>query len=129
MSEIVGTWRMVESRARDENGAPLPPSYGPIGMGLVQFHPEGRMMCVLSDARLTLPDATPAREYVSYAGAYRFDGQTLVTRVDHTSDAKRLGGDEIRQVRFEGARLVLTPPPRPMGGKTQHRELVWERIA
>ena len=129
MNGIVGTWRMVESRAHDGDGAPLPPSYGPMGMGLVRFHPEGRMMCVLCDARPAVPDGGTAREYVSYAGSYRFDGTTLVTRVDLTSDTKRLGGDEVRQVRFEGDRLVLVPPPRPVQGNTQHRELVWERIA
>ena len=129
MSAIVGTWQMVESRARDEDGAPLPPSFGPLGMGLVRFHPEGRMMCVLCDARPMLPAGDTARDYVSYAGHYRFDGTTLVTRVDLTSDPKRLGGDEVRRVSFEGDRLVLGPPPRAWQGKTQHRQLVWERIA
>ena len=128
MSDIVGIWRMVESRARDDAGAPLPPSFGPDGMGLVQFHPEGRMMCVLSDSRPTLPDDRP-RDYASYGGAYRYDGKTLVTRVDITADPRRMGGDEVREVRFEGDRLVLTPPPQPFGGALRHRELVWERIA
>ena len=126
---IVGTWRMVESRARDDSGAPLPPSYGPMFMGLVQFHPEGRMMCVLCDARPNLPEGEAAREYTSYGGSYTFDGQTLKTRCDLASDPKRIGGDEVRRVRFEGERLVLTPPPRPLNGVMQHRELVWERIA
>ncbi|HEX2215390.1 MAG TPA: lipocalin-like domain-containing protein [Xanthobacteraceae bacterium] len=125
---IIGTWRMVESRARDDAGRPLPPSYGPMGLGLVMFHAAGRMMCVLSDGRPVLPEDETAREYVSYGGSYTFDGKTLVTRVDVTSDPKRLGGDEVRQVRFEGERLVLAPPPRLWKGATQHRELVWERI-
>jgi hypothetical protein len=127
--DIVGTWRLVESRARDDAGEPLPPSYGPLFMGLVQFHREGRMMCVLCDGRPALPADATAREYTSYAGSYRFDGETLTTRCDLASDPKRIGGDEIRKVSFEGARLVLTPPPRPLAGKTQHRQLVWERLA
>jgi hypothetical protein len=129
MSEIVGTWRMVDSRARDDAGEPLPPSYGPQGIGLVQFHPDGRMMCVLSDSRPVLPADAGPREYASYGGSYRYDGKTLVTRVDITADPKRMGGDEVRQVRFEGKLLVLTPPPRSWQGQMQHRELVWERIA
>jgi hypothetical protein len=129
MTEILGTWKLVESRAQDDAGEVLPPSYGPMFMGLVMFHPEGRMMCVLSDGRPQLPEQDAAREYASYGGSYTFDGKTLVTRVDITAQPARMGGDEVRQVRFEGSRLVLVPPPRPWRGKTQHRELIWERIA
>jgi hypothetical protein len=50
-----------------------------------------------------LPPDEP-RQYVSYAGNYRFDGSTLVTRVDASSDASRVGGEQVRQVRFEGTR-------------------------
>jgi hypothetical protein len=35
----------------------------------------------------------------------------------------------VRGVRFEGGRMILTPPPRRAGGSEEHRELTWERIA
>jgi hypothetical protein len=69
------------------------------------------------------------RQYVSYAGNYRFDGRTLVTQVDASSETSRVGGEQVRQVRFEGARLLLNPPRRLWAGLMQHHELAWERVA
>jgi hypothetical protein len=128
MTDIVGTWRLVKASAHDDEGKPLAPPYGPKAMGLVVFQADGRMMAVLCDGRNTLP-LDESRQYMSYAGNYTFDGNTLVTRVDASSDATRVGGEQVRQVRFEGARLLLNPPPRVWGGTMQHQEMVWERVA
>jgi hypothetical protein len=40
-----------------------------------------------------------------------------------------MGTEQVRRVVFEGERVVLFPPPQAWRGITQHRELVWERIA
>ena len=40
-----------------------------------------------------------------------------------------MGTDQVRGVRLEGERIVLTPPPRLVDGVTQQPELVWERLA
>jgi lipocalin-like protein len=125
---IVGTWRLVETRARNDAGAPMHPPYGPQPMGVTVFSADRRMVAVLCDAREALSDGESEREYNSYCGTYTFDGATLVTRVDACSDPARMGSDQVRRVRFEGDRLVLMPPPRPWRGETQHRELFWERV-
>ena len=52
-----------------------------------------------------------------------------VTRVDAASDPNRIGSDQVRGVRFEDGRMILSPPPRPGGGGEEFRELTWERIA
>ena len=65
---------------------------------------------------------------MSYAGNYSFDGSTLVTRVDASSDASRVGGEQVRKVRFEDGRLVLNPPRRLWAGIMQQHELAWERV-
>lgn len=124
---VVGTWRLVMTRAKNDSGAPMDPPYGPKAMGLVVFAADGRMMAVLCDGRPAMPESE-AREYMSYCGNYRFDGTTLVTHVDNSSDPSRVGGDQVRHVRFEGKRLVLMPPPRPWRGQTQHREMFFEWI-
>ncbi len=129
MRDIVGTWRLVMTRAHTDGGEPMHPPYGPNPMGIVTFSADRRMMAVLCDGRAALPANETGREYTSYCGTYTFDGATLVTRVDAASDPSRIGGDQVRKVRFEGERLVLTPPPRPGRGVTQHRELFWERVA
>jgi hypothetical protein len=96
-------------------------------MGLVVFQADGRMMAVLCDGRSELP-AGEARQFMAYAGNYNFDGTTLSTRVDVSSDASRIGGDQMRSVRFEGGDVVLAPPRRLYAGIMQQQELVWERV-
>jgi hypothetical protein len=128
VGRIVGTWRLVMTRAHNDAGEPMHAPYGPKPMGVVVFSADGRMIAVLCDARPHLPDDEPDREYSSYCGSYSFDGTTLVTRVDAASDHGRLGGDQIRRIRFDGDRLVLMPPPRPWRGIMQHREMFFERI-
>jgi hypothetical protein len=128
MPDLVGVWRLITAPSHDETGAPLPPSYGPQPTGLVAFQADGRMLCVLCDGRRDLPAAEPMREYSSYCGNYTYDGKTLTTKPDASSDPARFTEDQVREVRFEGERLVLTPPPRRWRGKTQYRALIWERV-
>jgi hypothetical protein len=128
MPSIVGTWKLVRATAKDKNGNPLPDPYGGKPMGRVMFSAEGRMMAVTCDGRSDLPSGAK-REYSSYCGTYTFDGNRLVTRVDAASDPSRIGGDQVRGVRFEGDRMVLMPPPRETAEGQQHRELTWEKIA
>jgi hypothetical protein len=125
---IIGTWRLKSTKGVDDNGNVLPPPYGPAPNGLVSFEADGRMYCVLCDGRAQLPAGEP-RQFMSYAGNYTFDGTTLSTRVDASSDTSRVGGDQVRKVRFEDGRLVLAPPRRLYAGIMQHQELVWERVA
>lgn len=125
---IIGTWRMTGTVGRDDAGNLLAPPFGPMARGLVVFQPDGRMMSVLCDGRGTLPDGE-TRQFMSYAGNYTFDGQTLITRVDAASDPSRIGGEQLRHVRFENGRMVLAPPRRLWAGVMQHQELTWERIS
>ena len=128
MLDLIGTWALVHTTSVDPSGKELPSPYGPKRMGRVTFNADGRMMAVLVDGRTDLPEGAK-RDYASYCGNYRFDGKTLVTRVDAASDADRMGTDQVREVRFEGNRLVLRPPPRVQGDVTHHRELYWEKIS
>lgn len=126
MKDLLGTWRLVATSAVDTaGGRPLPQPYGPKAMGTLTFTAD-RMMAVLCDGRAQVEGP---REYNSYCGAYTFDGKTLVTRVDAASTAARMDTDQVRAVRFDGARLILRPPPQPYrDGGMQQRELTWERI-
>jgi Lipocalin-like domain len=108
MPSIVGTWKLVHVIARDAAGAARPSPYGGKALGRVTFMADGRMMSVVCDGRKELP-AGVSREYSSYCGNYTYDGEKLVTRVDAASDPSRIGSDQVRGVRFEGARMVLIP--------------------
>jgi hypothetical protein len=125
---IVGTWRLIGTMGIDDNGKLQPPPYGPAPNGVVCLQADGRMYCVLCDGRAKLPADTP-RQFMSYAGNYTFDGTTLSTRVDASSDVSRIGGDQVRTVRFENGRMILAPPRRMFAGTMQRQELTWERVA
>jgi hypothetical protein len=124
---LVGVWRLVATCAIDPDGRQVGVPFGPRGMGLVTLTDDGRMMAVLVDGRATLPEGTP-RQYSSYCGNYRFDGSTLTTIVDANCDPARFTAPQVRKVRFEGERMVLTPPPADVNGVKVTRELTWERI-
>ena len=124
---LVGVWRLVATRAIDPDGRQVGVPFGPRGMGLVTLIDDGRIMAVLVDGRATLPEGTP-RQYSSYCGNYSFDGSTITTIVDANCDPVRFTAPQVRKVRFEGERMVLTPPPANVNGVMVTRELTWERI-
>lgn len=124
---IVGTWRLVSTSGIDDDGKVQPPPYGPTPNGVVCFEPDGRMYCVLCDGRASLPAGEP-RQFMAYAGNYSYDGTTLRTQVDASSDASRVGGEQVRSVRFENGGLMLSPPRRLYAGVMQRQELFWTRV-
>ncbi len=124
---ILGTWRLMSTQAVDDSDNVLPPPYGTVPNGVVCFESDGRMFSVLCDGRAELP-AGEARQFMSYAGNYTFDGMTLTTRVDASSDTSRIGGDQVRAVRFERGGMVLAPPRRLYAGVMQHQNLFWVRV-
>jgi hypothetical protein len=125
----VGIWRLVRETATDANGHKKETRFGPRGMGLVTLTADGRLMAVLVDGRKTLPEGSK-RGYSSYCGNYTFDGSTLTTIVDATSDPARMGTAQVRKVRFDGPdRMVLQPPPVEDKGVKVMRELTWERLS
>jgi hypothetical protein len=127
-ADAVGVWKLVGGTMTDPDGNSLGRPFGPRGMGLLTLTADGRMMAVLIDGRAKLPDGAK-REYSSYCGNYTFDGSTLITTVDASVDPARVGGQQVRKVRFEGERMILVPPVREVEGVRVDRELAWERIS
>ncbi len=128
MQSITGTWQLVHTRCVADDGQLLPAPYaGNTAMGLVSLRPDGRMICVLCDSRHDLP-ADSDREYNSYCGHYRYDDNQLITRVDASANAAWLGGDQVRDVSFEGETMILRPV-REAGSTDGQRILHWRKIA
>jgi hypothetical protein len=125
---IVGVWRLVSTRGTDPDGKQVAVPFGPRGMGLLSLTGDGRQMSVLVDGSASLPEGT-LRQYSSYCGNYTFDGSTLTTVVDANCDPVRFTAPQVRKVRFEGERMVLTPPASEIEGVKVTRELTWERIS
>ena len=127
VADAVGVWKLVGGTMTDPAGKPVGVPFGPRGMGLLTLTADGRMMAVLIDGRAKPPDGAK-REYSSYCGNYTFDGSTLTTVVDANCDPVRFTAPQVRKVRFEGERMVLTPPTSEVAGVKVTRELTWERI-
>ena len=126
---IIGTWRLVRGEAVNGDGEPLPPPYGGAqAMGLLTFNADGRMMAVLCDGRPALREGE-VREYNSYCGNYTFDGQQLITKVDASTSAIRLGSEQVRDVTTETDLMVLRPPKRVHEEGVEQRTLYWEKIS
>src|SRR5476649_2088844 len=126
--DVAGVWKLVAAKTTDPSGKVVAVPYGPRGMGIVSLTPDGRMMAVLVDGRSKLPEGT-TREYSSYCGNYTFDGSTLITTVDASSDPARLSVPQVRKVRFQGDLMILVPPPGEANGVKLDCELTWEKIS
>lgn len=126
METLIGTWRLIKEEAWGVDGAPRPPFFGAMPTGLASFNAEGRMMAVLSDGSAAAPGA---RRYVSYCGAFTFDGKQLVTQVDGASEDRLLAEPQVRSASFADGILTLRPPVRVVDGEAITRALHWEKLA
>jgi hypothetical protein len=127
-ADIVGTWRMVGYHNRTADGQELQQTYGPEPIGLIRFDAHGRMVVVIADGRLDLPDGIVTRPFTAYTGRWSFDGRTLANTVDESFIRDFVGTTQVREARYENGRLSLVPPPIVIDGVINHRELIWEKI-
>ncbi|WP_417209764.1 lipocalin-like domain-containing protein [Antarctobacter sp.] len=119
--QLYGTWRLVRSRAVDATGNPIRDPWGPEPMGRLVLARNGRMMAVLCDGRLSLPEGKK-RAYSSYCGNYVYENGLLTTIIDAASDPSRIGSSQPRRVALRDGALVLMPPTRKDG---ERREIFW----
>ena len=113
MQSLVGIWKLVETRAFDDDGNEVPSPPGPQPMGGLFVEAE-RIMVIVGDGRITLPPDAPKRVFVAYGGPYTFDGTRYVCHPDSASSPE-LSADQIRGVRFESqTRMVVHPLSRSL---------------
>jgi hypothetical protein len=125
---IEGIWRLVSSKAWNDQGEEIEAPYGANPIGTITFS-KGRMLAAISGR--TAPASAPGTgpEYSSYGGTYSFGDGTLKVTVDIASDKSRIGGEQVREVSFEGSSMILRPPLRRYGDRMEQRALVWEKVA
>ncbi len=98
------------------------------------------LVLVAGDKRPKPPDPAKAtdkdridlfKSMLAYGGKYTFDGKTLKTRVDISWNESWTRTEQVRIVKFEGNRLILSTIPSIVGsldGKLESFALTWERI-
>jgi hypothetical protein len=136
MSErLIGSWRLV-SYETTETGARRGRPYGD-AVGRLTYDDKGNMSGQVmrpDRAKVELGDGNAQQVrgaylgYIAYFGTYEVapDGQSVVHHVQGALNPAWVGGDQVRQMRFDGERLVLSADVRKNGATVRHI-LTWER--
>ena len=132
---LVGTWRLVSYETSERGGRRGEP-YGE-AVGRLDYDEHGNMSGQVmrpDRARVELGDggAQQVRAaylgYIAYFGTYEVapDGASVVHHVHGALNPAWVGGNQVRAMRFEGDRLVLSADVRKNGSTVTH-VLIWER--
>ena len=132
---LLGNWRLVSYETRDAAGRTGRP-YGN-AVGRISYDAQGNMA-----GQVMRPDrahvesgegnASRVREaylgYIAYFGTYDVapDGASVVHHVQGALNPAWVGGDQVRRLRFEGDRLLLSVDVHKDGALVTHT-LTWER--
>ena len=134
---LIGVWQMLSaSYEQAETGAPIPSHYGDSPTAFLHYTPGGRMIALIMAGGLPLlgPDhltasqadrATAHSGTVSYAGAYRMDGDAVLHQVEAATIPDWVGTEQRRYVTIHGDRLTLRSAPQTSGRIITAR---WRRL-
>ena len=132
---LIGTWRLV-SYETSETGSPHGRPYGD-AVGRLSYDDRGNMSGQVmrpDRARVELGEGNALQVrgaylgYIAYFGTYEVaaDGESVVHHVEGALNPAWVGGDQVRRMRFDGERLVLSADVKK-GGATVTHVLTWER--
>ena len=123
-SKFLGTWRLVGVvREEVETGRKLDVDATP--SGYISYTPDGRLMVIISHVVPGRPEG-----FTCYAAQWHIEGDTVVHEIDVTNRKSWKGTRQLRNFRFEGNRLILTPPVGEdyVHGTITRRSLTWEKV-
>jgi hypothetical protein len=136
---FLGTWRLVSFEVRSAGDKVYYP-WGENPDGYIMYTPQGYMSVSMMasdrpvfEAR-DLPKGTEqekvaaADKYISYAGKYEVRDSKVYHHVDVSLFPNWVGGDQVRNFRFEDNRLLLSTDPVPGDEKQKAGYLIWERV-
>jgi hypothetical protein len=138
--QLSGTWKLVAASSATSTGDRDETPYGPEPTGFLTYTGEGRMCTVISyGGRKPLSfgreglaqieeQAEAFKTCLAYAGRYTLFGETLTHHVEVSSIQNYVGRDLVRNIKFQGDKIILTTPPTPVNGKIQSVVLTWQRL-
>ena len=132
---LVGSWRLVSYETRDPDGRRGEPYAAAVGR--LTYDDRGNMAGQVmrpdrARVEVGIGSAQTVRAayigYIAYFGSYEVssDGTSVVHHVEGALNPEWVGGTQVRQLRFEGDRLVLSADVRKSDGIVTHT-LTWER--
>jgi hypothetical protein len=132
---LVGSWRLVSYETVDGAGRRGTPYAAAVGR--LTYDERGNMSGQVmrpdrARVEVGVGNAQSVRAayigYIAYFGSYEVasDGASVVHRVEGALNPQWVGGTQVRRLRFDGDRLVLSADVRK-GGDTVTHTLTWER--
>jgi hypothetical protein len=132
---IIGTWRLVSYESSETGGRRGRP-YGD-AVGRLAYDENGNMSGQVmrpERAKVELGEGNAQQVraaylgYIAYFGTYEVaaDGQSVVHHVQGALNPAWVGGTQVRKMRFDEDRLVLSADVQKAGAVVTHT-LTWER--
>ena len=133
--QIVGTWTLVSVVYEDVATRERTPVCGEHPSGIQIATPEGRWLALMTAEGRAIPksDADRAqalKSMIAYTGRYRVENGQVITKVEAAWNEAWVGGEQVRNIRFEGDRLYIESPPLPhpnINDKMVRVIVVWQR--
>ena len=133
--QIVGTWSLVSVVYEDTATKERTPVYGEHPRGIQIATAEGRWLALMTAEGRAIPktDADRAqalKSMIAYTGSYRVENGQVITKVEAAWNEAWVGGEQVRNIRFEGDRLYIESPSMPhpnINDKTLRVIVVWQR--
>jgi hypothetical protein len=133
--QIVGTWKLVSVNYEDVATGERTPVYGQHPKGIQIATPHGRWLALTTGEGRVIPktDAERAQaltSMIAYAGRYRVENGRVITRVEAAWNEGWVGGEQVRNIRFEDDKLYIESPPMPhpnISDKKVRVIVVWQR--
>ena len=138
--QLYGTWRLVSFTRTIVATGETTDIFGKAPHGFISYSRDGRMMVLyVKDERPKPTDlakmtdqerADLFKTMVAYGGTYTFDGKTITHHVDISWNQIWTGTDQLRNIRFEGRKVILSTNPQPssIDGKMSISVLAWEKL-
>jgi hypothetical protein len=133
--KIVGAWKLVSVAYEDAASGGRTPVYGAHPKGIQIATPEGRWLALMTAEGRGVPNSDDERAQalktmIAYTGRYRIEDGKVITKVEAAWNEAWVGTEQIREVRFDGDRLLLQSPPMPhpnISGRVVRVIVEWER--
>ena len=133
--QIIGTWSLVSVVYEDVASRERTPVYGEHPKGIQIATAEGRWLALMTAEGRSIPQtdaerAQALKSMIAYTGRYRVENGQVVTKVEAAWNEAWVGGEQVRNIRFENGRLYIESPPMPhpnIDDKSVRVIVVWQR--
>jgi hypothetical protein len=136
---LIGTWTLVSAVREEIPSGANSDMWGEAPRGYINYSADGHMVALITRSDRVppasgKPTAAEAealyRSMLSYAGPYTIEGDWVTHHVDISWNQSFNDGQQKRQFRLEGDRLILSTPQSydPIDGKMSVRRMTWKKV-